>query len=376
MPDLKLRTLAFAYILNMFAAPAYARLYDPNFLKGCGLCEERGDYEHGIALVTRAIDAKHDVEYALAQRSRYYFLSKQYAKALDDANAALKFNKHNLRALREKARAATELKKYDEAMQAIQQMLADDPIDCQAHFAKGRLYQDMGKTALSQAEVKLSTASQRSHYADFQQALNCIRNEQYQPAIDALTRYLKQRPADSQAYHQRAFCYLSLHQENKALSDFQMREKLEPDFFDRYSEYPQLLERLGRNKEALALYSKMTRFFPGLDLSWVNRGNFYAHTGALHDAVDDYTNELTMRPDDDEALRRRAKVLIRLGQSEKALIDLNRAIESDPVIEENYRLRISVLDQLGRKQDADKDRHKLADFKNARYDRITTPTHE
>lgn len=112
------------------------------------------------------------------------------------------------------------------------------------------------------------------------------------------------------------------------------------------------LRMLGRTVEAIDCYTGIIREFPTKSGAYVQRGSLYEYLGQNQRALNDYTKACQLNKDDmnmgaAQVYRVRAKLLIKMGKTEKAIQDLNQVLSRDSYDEESLRLRALEYEKLG-----------------------------
>lgn len=150
----------------------------------------------------------------------------------------------------------------------------------------------------------------------YAQGVTLLQKYQYNEAVTKLTDAIRENPSSALAHYQRGFALLSLGSHAVAIYDF--------------------TTALSLNKVILERYSL-------LHLCYYNRGVSYHATGKTAEAIADYTSALAIKRDFAEAYANRGKAYGDLGDRERALADLRKAIKTNP----SWREKIGpMIEQL------------------------------
>jgi tetratricopeptide (TPR) repeat protein len=108
-----------------------------------------------------------------------------------------------------------------------------------------------------------------------------------------------------------------------------------------------LVEAPGHGPEALDVLDRLLRLDPDDRTAILNRGRIVLSLGDFQRAEADFSRALGMQPDDPDTLYQRARARHRLGRDREALADLDRLIAGSPSMAAAYHLRGKVREALG-----------------------------
>jgi tetratricopeptide (TPR) repeat protein len=100
-------------------------------------------------------------------------------------------------------------------------------------------------------------------------------------------------------------------------------------------------------RDVFTLWTDTLAKDPNCWMAYTNRGNAYAQSGQLEEALDDLSRAIELTPDQAEAHNNRALVYLRLGETQKALDDSTWAINAKPDYAKAYSTRGEVYMRLG-----------------------------
>ena len=138
---------------------------------------------------------------------------------------------------------------------------------------------------------------------DYQRGEQAFKNENYDDAIEYLTKYLKKSPKDADAHLKLGLAFLKNENLRTAVDQFKESIKLDPD-----------------NSEAQALIKK----------SIFEEANRFFSEGKNDIGMRYLTAYLTINSDDVETHIMLAKEFIKMGSTRNAISSVNRAVELDP----------------------------------------------
>lgn len=138
---------------------------------------------------------------------------------------------------------------------------------------------------------------------DYQHGEEAFKNQNYDEAIDYLTRYLKKSPKDADAHLKLGLALLKKENLREAVDQFKESINLDPE-----------------NSEAHALIKK----------SIFNEANRFFSEGKNDLGMRYLTAYLTINSEDVETHIMLAKEFIKMGSTRNAISSLNKAVELDP----------------------------------------------
>lgn len=282
---------------------------------------EIGDFEKAGDAFQRAIDGltekgdKKKAEWAKSNRESYW--ANQFNAGIGSITAARQlFDPYDKEPAddSEKALKQEAGKNYDAAIQSLKNALALKPSDAQTARNLGITYALMGQypeaakvfqkgLAASPGDTSLTQSLRqvRTQYAN-----QLIDEKKYDEAVGYFENLLKDNPDDP-----------DLHL-GEADARFRMAQTLEGD------------ARTDAFKKAADAYAKAAKLRGGdADLSF-NAGLAYQNAGDWKDAVVEWENTLSKRPNDTDALTAYASALSEVGKPQEAVEALLKALAKKP----------------------------------------------
>lgn len=151
-------------------------------------------------------------------------------------------------------------------------------------------------------------------------------------------------------YFNRGKCLVMLNRAPEALPDLNKSLELEPNAPDAWFYRAIANEKSGNTEAALRDYNEALRRAPKYYQALVNRGFLQFNAGQYEPAIEDFTTALGMAPANFHPmiLNNRANAYIKLNQPDKALPDLDKALQIAPNYTKAAETRAQVLRMMGR----------------------------
>ncbi len=187
-------------------------------------------------------------------------------------------------------------------------------------------------------------------------------NNQPDLAVESLTNAIKLAPTSKEVYKSRAALYTAMGQKEKALKDYDMLEKLDPESALGPFRRAQVLESLKRNDEARVAYQKVVARdqpdakVPLKAIALKRLAALDSARGKHKEAIDELTEAIKFDDTDDEPFRLRGLEYSTMKDYRKAADDLSRAIEERSNSVDNFSARADVYEKMGKPELAAKDR--------------------
>ena len=292
-------------------------------------------------------------------RGRAWVALKEHHRAIEDFTRAIEFGPgfQEFEAFMDRADALREIQEYDRALDDYDKAISVNP-DSNAFTARGRTYLDLKEydSAIDDFDkaTSLDMTNPRPHVHS-SYAHRALGNDK--KAIDALTRAINLLPevidshkatfeemgsdvglrryedimeAVGELHCDRAYCYLHLGDNGKAIEDFDAAIELMPENADFYcaraSAHVHMDDHgkaMGDLETATALDSSSTNVLFVRAVSHFNRGELYR-------AREDSAQAIRLSPYRGDLYCVRGRSHLHLGDHASAIVDLDRAIELEP----------------------------------------------
>ncbi len=250
--------------------------------------------ESGKLSATPHMQAESWGEHALA-----YLNGKQYEKALDCAEQALRMDAENSSVWHYRGAALIELQRVPEAAQSLQRAVTLRPQNAEAwvSFARVLCQLELYQQAVQCCASALNYLPQHGE-ALLYQARAYASLRQYPAACASFERGLKQRPNDAEAWCEYGESLCQVNQAEAALECYERVAQIHPTAPENWLRLSNFLTYLGRPAEAMAGYHTALDLAPHYPEVWFNRGLALAALGRQEDAAKSYQRTLELRPND------------------------------------------------------------------------------
>lgn len=306
--------LSIQYFNQVIAAKPY--LAQPYFFRGIAKFN-LDDFKGAEADATIAIGHNPFITDAYELRGLARQNQGNVKGAVEDYNKLLSMLPENRSILFNKALALGELKQYDDARTAFDELLKSHP-----NFDVGYI---------GRAQLNLATKDTVAAKADIEKALSINKH-----AVNAYVMRADIAINSSRDYAQ-------------ALEDMNEAIKLQPRYAGYFINRAFLRHRLDDYYGAMSDYDYALQLDPLNYVALYNRALLRSEVHDYNKAIDDLSKVVQLRPNDFRALYNRAVVLREKGDYKEALDDVNRVIEEFPDLAAAYFLRFDIKRAAGMK---------------------------
>ena len=204
----------------------------------------------------------------------------------------------------------------------------------------------------------------------FREAMAFFNESEFQKAIDQYSEAIGLDPGNKYAFWNRGISYGRLGQYHKTLSDHTEALRLDPEneelYFLRGLDY----QLLGQYSRAIDDYDEAIRLAPRYVFAFSNRGYSHLRLGQFELAIQSYSEAIRLA-----AIKNKhfyythcGDLYEEMGKYQRAVMDYDAAIRSNPLYALAYAHRAMVYTYLSRDTEAGYDVEKAADLG---YDRVT-----
>jgi protein O-mannosyl-transferase len=187
----------------------------------------------------------------------------------------------------------------------------------------------------------------------------------WKTSLDLWSYVIEKEPVKvNLAYYMRGAVYQERGELEKAITDYNMVNALEPFHFEVYQSLGAIHEKMGQTDKALEDYSMAIAINPRAAEVLVSRGILYGKTGQFDKAIADFNKAIEADPGYPPAYANRGTAYFSLGQEGKALDDFSRALELDQNYASSYINRGSLYLKAGNKEGAASDYRKACSLGN------------
>ena len=241
--------------------------------------------------------------------------------------AAIKSQKKNYL---EQAETALKENRPDDALEALESALKDDPDNGAAHFWRGRLRAGKGEfdKALADfnAAIRLApTGDAYAHRAFVYQKLN-----QPDDALADLNQALRREPNNYLALFLRGLLLGERGNTKAAIMDLDAALEIQPDNREALQARGQMHVLRRELDDALVDFDKSIQLNPRDPAGHTGRGGVNYLKGDFKEAIEDYTQAVELLPKDSRPLTQRGYAYAGAQQLDKALADFEAALKMSP----------------------------------------------
>jgi tetratricopeptide (TPR) repeat protein len=279
-------------------------------------------YMRALDSFSAAIRIDPTFQIAYINRGLTYYLLGRYFEAIEDFTQTIMLGSQDLTqyvvAHIFRGECYNELKEYDQAISDLTKALELNPLDDRAYNSRSLSYYRQGK---------------------FSEALDDVSS-----AIDLEPSYMY--------YDNRGTIYATLKDYYKALSDFTMSLKLNPNNAITCMNCGAMSRELSLYEDSLHYYNQAITLNPRLFGAYNGRGTTYFYLEEYEKALQDLHQAIQLNPDGANLYIGRGHAYSKLGRYQEAMDDYNKAIVIDPGHAAAYYGRGNVYFDLGRYDDA------------------------
>jgi tetratricopeptide (TPR) repeat protein len=163
----------------------------------------------------------------------------------------------------------------------------------------------------------------------FDRGIQQYKAENYDLAIDYLSRTIEIDPNYRDAYFNRARAYRGLGEFKLAIADYSKAIELEPSAAA-YNNRGNAYRYLGDFKQAIADFNTAIEIRPDYALAYSNRGDAHLGAGEIEQAFADYERAIELEPDNADHHFWRGGAYYSQGEYELAAADYSRAVDLEP----------------------------------------------
>lgn len=249
-------------------------------------------------------------------------------EAVEDYDKALSILPENRGILFNKALALEELKDYDRAEEAFNNLIKHHPRFDSGYLGRAKLYLSIKDTAKAISDIDKALEINKNAVNGYVMRADIAINSHgdYQKALEDMNEAIKLQPRYAGYFINRAFLRHQTDDYYGAMSDYDYAVQLDP-------------------LNSVALY---------------NRALLRAEVHDYNRAIDDLNQVIALHPNDYRTLYNRSIVFKEKGDYKDALKDVNKVIEAYPDLAAAYFLRFDIKRLMGDRS-AEKDyNHSLA----------------
>ena len=262
------------------------------FFTRAGMYRKAGNLEAAAVDYADAIllDSLNAVYYL--SMSDLYFQDKKLPLAISILEKARKTIPKNVDIVSELGKFYFYTRNYKKAEENLDKAISLAPKNAYPYFWKGMMLRELDKTGEAITQLKKASGLNENFYEP-----NMILGELYYDKNDpsALKYYDKAIAIDSlstEAHYAKAMFYQNNNQTDKALDEYKILIRKDPQFADAYFNTGYLLTEKKEYKKALQNFNIAIRVSPTMAKAYFMRGKCAENLGRMEDAKKDYENAL------------------------------------------------------------------------------------
>ncbi len=227
--------------------------------------------------------------YLISGKSGNSKASLEKSISLDPANSAAKLKLAELFML---------VRKYDQAMKYLDDVLRSDVHNAKAYFIKGMCFKELGDTSKAVSSFRTAIDQNTDYYEAFMQlgVLMTLKHEKI--ALQYFNSALALRPQSVEAYYGRSMFYQETGDFNKAIEGYTMLTTVDPKNKNAHFNLGYIhQEYLKVYDEALKHYTRAIAADSAYFEAWYNRGLCYESLGNIQAAKSDFQKAAAINPE-------------------------------------------------------------------------------
>jgi tetratricopeptide (TPR) repeat protein/S1-C subfamily serine protease len=295
--------------------------------------------EKALIVINKAIQLESKNANLYNEKSLVLTGVKRYSEALSAIEQAIELSP---RAAFYNNRGATysNLKKYPKAIADYDKAIAINPEYAEAYVNRGNTYnalKDYPKAITDLDKAIVINPELTEAYGNRGNTYNALKD--YPRAIADYTKAIAINPELTEVYYNRGLTYVTLQDYPKATTDFDKAIAINPEYAEAYGNRGNTYNVLQDYPRAIADYTKAIAINPKYADSYYNRGLTYVTLQDYPKAIADFDKAIAINPEDANAYYKRGLTYAALKDYPKAITDLDKAIAINPESTEAYYYR-------------------------------------
>jgi tetratricopeptide (TPR) repeat protein len=238
-----------------------------------------------------------------------------------------------------------DLKRYQDAMESLNQAIRINPGLTEAYANLGLVYERLGRWQEAIENYK-QAISIKPNWAEAHCRLGAAYGKisSYQDALEMYKRAVEIDPALAEAHNGFGAAYLDLGRYQDALESCKHAIRIKPDYADAYYNLGQAFLGLGRYDEALVAFNRAIKINPYFAEAHYKIGFVYSKLGRSQEEIDSYKRAISIKPDYADAYYNLGVACAVLGRHQEAIDSFKQSIRIKPdYVEAHYNLGVTYL---------------------------------
>jgi choline-sulfatase len=334
----KLRALGYIGAPSQASASIAEDLPDPKdkislyslYLKAAAL-QGKGRLAEAAATYEKILEVDSTPAIVHHQLGSVHFKLKNYPKAIESFQAALRLNPGADASVIALARTYAEMGNLQAAISEYQQALSLKPDDPATLNNLALIYMKMGSWNKATETLELAVRQSSPPKEAFYHLGICYqRSQQPEKAAELFRKAIQIDKRFAGAHYNLGIVHASQGQENAAIEEFGRALEARPDFAEAYFNLGGIYARQGQLDTAVNQFQKAIQIRPEFAEAHFNLGTVYAKQGRWDEAIEEYKKTTSIQPNYAKAYRGLAMVYQQKGMDKeaKAAMDAATRLES------------------------------------------------
>ncbi len=278
---------------------------------------------------------------------------KRYDEALEAYDQALALQPIYAWAWARKGRTLRLLERYPDALACYEEALRIQPNNASAWKGKGIIYERLGEPEKALQCHKTAAQLDPNDPWNWMNQADVMRNaDRHTDALALLEQALRIDPEHAESWAKLGQVYRDLHQYPRALEAYQQAIRLKPAYGWAQNGYGLVLKIMGNPQEAILAFKRAARYEPKEVWHWYNITELLVEMRQYEEALQPAQESVRVDPKHAFSWAKLGQVMRYLRRLEESLKAYQRATELQP----DYAWALNgmgiVLEQLGRHEEA------------------------
>lgn len=308
-----------------------------------------GDIENALQDVNRAIELDGSCFSAYICRSKVRLQQTRLDDALTDCRKASTIDNSQPKVFATLASINSKLGRFTESVEEYSRAIElEDDIRLKANllYLRGTTFYELKLFSEAYADFKKACYFRPNHAGNWiWKSAACTRLEKWTDAIASLQSAIAIRPSSQEEYR-----ILGKPVAEKAIKFFDRQQQRGQTSAGLFQRRALALQFLGKFEQAIEDYTNALSLEPDNVETFIRRGEAWKSLGHCEHAVKDFKAAIKRDQENDQALYQLAQTRLETGEFLLAQRDIERAIDSSPRNVRSYGLYADILQKLGQQE--------------------------
>jgi tetratricopeptide (TPR) repeat protein len=264
-------------------------------------------------------------------RADYRISKKQYEKAIEDSEKAIKYNPDYSRLYYNRSFAYSALNKKDEALKDLNSAITKDESYMVAYLNRGLLY---GENNLIEEAIndfsKVIQFAPKKYYGYFNRATYYYKIGEYTKALSDLNTIINLDQFLDETYYLRGKIYLQMRDVNNAFKDFSKTLEINMSFARAHTQRGHLWLDKSNFEQAILDYDKAVLLDKNEVDAFINLGIIYMNTKKYNKAAYNFEKAKAIRPNNFLVYYNKGLLNQLTKKYKQAIIEFDKALKLNP----------------------------------------------